>query len=177
MLALLISVISVVLTIAITTAAMSYVGDTAGSADAGVTAATVANQAAQLSALLQIRSFRASSSVASLEQLVSENYLSEIPLPPTQAYATGLVSYVSDWVVVQPARVPLIIIQDKLRQDVCANLNKQLGYSEEIPAQLMLDRRIQCFGTSEPYTLAVSPSGNHEVIDEAINYWNAAFQP
>lgn len=153
----------------------SHVGETAEPAESAVAAATVVNQSVQLSALLQIRSFRAASPVASLEQLIVENYLSEIPLPPIQAYAPGLVSSVSDCVVVQPARVPLIVIQDKLKQDVCANLNKQLGYLEEIPPTLNVDRRIQCFGTAEPYTLAVSPSGNHEVVDEAIEYWNSAF--
>lgn len=116
MLTLLISIIAVGLTIAITTASISYVGATAGPADARVHAVAVANQAVQVSALLQIRSFRASSPVASLEQLVGENYLSEIPLPPSEAYAPGLVASTADWVVVQPARVPLIIIQEKYKK-------------------------------------------------------------
>lgn len=170
---LIVTIIAVSLTMAVAATTMYYAGPATNQGDVAATAATLVTQAEQVSAAVQFRAFQTKqATLASVTELHAENYLTSIPVPPESAYSTGLSPLATDWHVVTPAPAPVIVLRNKIREDVCLKFNEQLNKGRLIREAIDVTRRIQCFGPKEPYTVIINPSESPKALEDAVLTWH-----
>lgn len=160
MFSLIITIISIALTVAVTGGTMYYIGSSTDKGTVETAAAGLLGQSEQLGVAIQMHSVQDGGILSDVQQLVAKKYLSTMPVPPDAVYSTGQIPSANDWKIMQAGKLPVVTLQAKLREDACLALNKQHTGTAIITSALDPRKRIQCFGTSEPYSLVVNQSGD-----------------
>lgn len=163
MFSLVISVIAVILVVAIALATIYYGGQAFNNSSSKATAATLINQASQIEAAASIFESQGNAWPASFSTL-APNYLASLPLPPPRAYAEGTPG-AADWAYYIPGQSHHIVLENKIRKDVCLAINHAQGLVG-IPGTWDGASLIQCFGMGVAatngdlaYTFMYTPNG------------------
>ncbi|WP_205758161.1 Ig domain-containing protein, partial [Macromonas bipunctata] len=172
MFSLIITIISIALTVAVTGGTMYYIGSSTDNGTVKTAAAGLLGQSEQLGVAIQMHSVQDGGILSDVQQLVDKKYLSTMPVPPDAVYSTGKIPSANDWQIMQAGKLPVVTLQAKLREDACLALNQQHTGKAVITQALDPRKRIQCFGTSEPYSVVVNQSGDEAVLTAAVTAWN-----
>ena len=156
MFSLLIVLISIVLVGLLAAATIFYGGNSTQTAAARASAATLINQAVQIAAAGDLTNANGQEWPTTLSEFPTD-MLASMPVPPKNAYQSGLIPSQADWAYYVPSSHHFVL-RNKINKDVCFAVNKSQGLIG-IPATLTSGAMIQCFGVSEPYTFYYDPPG------------------
>lgn len=163
MFSLIISVIAVILVVAIALATLYYGGQAFNNSSSKATAATLINQASQIEAAASISESQGNAWPANFSAL-APTYLASLPMPPPNAYAEGT-PVSGDWAYYIPGQSHHIVLENKIRKDVCLAINRAQGLVG-IPGTWDGTSLIQCFGMGTAaangdlaYTFMYTPNG------------------
>jgi type II secretory pathway pseudopilin PulG len=171
MFSLIVTVVAVALVAALALATIYYGGTISQLAMASANASVLANQGSQIYAASLLYEQDKGSWPASIDVLVTENYLSVPPVPPSGAYVQNSDSVLSealagnepavatDWTWVTDGSRN-IWVQGKINEPTCHAVNQKYGLGFDIGQSINSDLVIQCFGTASPYTFVfLAPAG------------------
>lgn len=169
---LIITIFSIALMTATIAVTMAFTGDSAthhATVPPGVEA--VFNQVQNIEDAIELRSVSDTSAITSLQQLVAQGYLNALPLPPAVIYASGQPPSVADWEILKPGTSPVVMLYEKISQFACELINKKYNGDASILAAPRFDKKIQCVGPAEPYSLLLHSSGDKKFFEESIPYF------
>lgn len=146
MFALIITLVSIALVVALVAATVYYGGDSSNKAAIKASASTLINQASQINAAGTVAISAGSDWPADSPQF-AQPYLAAMPVPPKSAYAAGLPApLATDWAYyLNDKSSHHFVLRDKIRADVCMAVNKESGLIG-IPAAWDGTSLVQCFG-------------------------------
>lgn len=161
MFSLITSIVSVVLVAVLAWATLYYGGNLWSDGEAQARAATVVNQGEQIVGAAKLYAINKGHPVAQLSDLVTDGYLSGIPVPPaglskvaaefsmiSSAYAEAAPSWVWD-----AETESLSLVRQVGEPRVCEEVNKLSfsvrGVRDAVDTRL----RVQCYGSGAPYTV------------------------
>lgn len=185
MFSLIITIISIALVAALALATLYYGGSSWTRGNAAATAATVTNQGQQIRGAMELYYADHSAYPASLQDLVTGEYLKTIPVPPAMAaLESGLVAPAlaagETWALLAGGQ-PAFMVQDAIPQDVCQELNYLNLGSDAIRAKIDPTKAYQCFGPAEgPFTFISGVPGPDDALaslKQAVIEYNTAHDP
>jgi hypothetical protein len=163
MFSLIITIVSIALVAALALATIYFGGDAYKSASSRAAAATLVNQSLQLDAAGTLASANGTG-WPQLAPIFTQPYLSEMPIPPANAYVSGIAPAKTDWEYYLADRsTNHFVLRNKINREVCFAINRISGF-EGIPATWDGVTVSQCFGTGQTvegaYTYFYAPSGS-----------------
>ncbi|WP_240592722.1 putative Ig domain-containing protein [Macromonas bipunctata] len=173
MFSLIITIISIALTVAVTGGTMYYIGSATDEGGDVAAAAQLLTQSEQIAAAIDMRGLQAPGLLASVPDLVTGNYLAQVPVPPERAYASGTPK-ASDWWVVKEANRPVVVLQAKIKEKVCLAFNEKFQGNSTIRETIDPTLRIQCYGTAAPYSVLINTSTDSKLAVDSVDSWNDA---
>ena len=163
MFSLIIAIVSVLLVGILAIASIYYGGSNNVNQTSKVAAATVINQAVQVAGAGDLTSAQGNAWPYPALTFPTD-MLVRMPEPPKTAYASGLSPQSTDWEYYIPTSHHFVL-RNKINKDACMAINKAVQVTG-IPASLMKDKMILCFGPTEPYTFYYDPPGTN-IVDTA----------
>ncbi len=185
MFSLIITIISIALVAALALATLYYGGSSWTRGNAASNAATVTNQGQQIRGAMELYYADHSAYPASLQDLVTGDYLKTIPVPPAMlAFETGLVTPAlaagDTWTLLAGGQ-PAFMVQDVVPKDVCQELNYLNLGSDAIREKIDPTKAYQCFGPAAgPFTFISGVPGPGDALaslKQAVTEYNTAHDP
>jgi type II secretory pathway pseudopilin PulG len=185
MFSLIVTLVSIALVAALALATLYYGGSSWLRGNAAANAATVTNQGQQIRGAMELYYTDHSEYPASLQDLVTGEYLKTVPVPPAMvALQTGLVAPAlaagEDWALLAAGQ-PAFMVQDAIPKDVCQELNYLNLGSDAIRAKIDPTRAYQCFGPAEgPFTFISGVPGPNDALAslrQGVIEYNATHEP
>lgn len=150
---------------------MYYIGSATDEGGDVAAAAQLLTQSDQIAAAIDMRGLQASGLLASVQELADSKFLTQVPVPPEQAYTTGTPS-ANDWWVVKEANRPLVLLQAKVKEPVCLAFNEKFQGNSTIRETIDPTLRIQCYGTAAPYSVRINPAADSKLALDSVKSWN-----
>jgi hypothetical protein len=182
MFSLIITLISIALVAALALATLYYGGSSWTRGAAGANAAMLANQGQQLLAALTLYYTEHSAYPATLDELVTGEYLKTVPVPPASlAAAPSLVAPAlaagEAWTMLAAGQ-PAAMVRDAVAQDVCQEVNYRVLGSDAVHEKADPTLMAQCYGPAGgPFTFVVgvpADDGATASLARAFEHYNAA---
>jgi type II secretory pathway pseudopilin PulG len=180
MFSLIITIISIALVAALALATLYYGGSSWTRGNAAASAATLTNQGEQIRGALALYYTHKGEYPATLDDLVTAEYLKTVPVPPAMsaalepsvlasAFAAG-----EAWEALAPKH-PAFMVKDTVSKEVCQELNYQARGSDAIYDKIDGKTAMQCFGGAEgPFTYVVGVPGSEGAsIETAVGKYNS----
>jgi type II secretory pathway pseudopilin PulG len=185
MFSLIITIISIALVAALALATLYYGGSSWTRGNAAASAATLTNQGQQIRGAMELYYSKNSAYPASLDELVTGEYLKTVPIPPqtlaaiepsvvAPALAAGEV-----WALLA-ANQPAFMVHEKISKEVCQELNYLNRGSDAIYDKMDGKSTAQCYGESDgPFTFVVGVPGSAQgpSLEKAIEEYNKINDP
>jgi hypothetical protein len=182
MFSLIITLISIALVAALALATLYYGGASWTRGAASANAATLASQGQQLLAALTLYYAGHSAYPATLDELVTGEYLKTVPVPPASlAAAPSLVAPAlaagEAWTMLAAGQ-PAAMVRDAVAQDVCQEVNYRVLGSDAVHEKADPTLMAQCYGPAGgPFTFVVgvpADDGATASLARAFEHYNAA---
>lgn len=181
MFSLIVAIFSIALVAALALATLHYSGPSWTRSSAMTAAAALANQGEQLRGALTLYYTHKGVYPASLQDLVTEQYLKMVPVPPsmgeagTQSTAALAFAAKEAWEVLAPGH-PAFAVKESVSLAVCQELNALARGSDAIYGKVDGKIAAQCFGpASGPFTYLVGvPGAEGPTLESAVVQYNDA---
>lgn len=176
MFSLIVTVLSIALVAVLALATLYYGGASWAHGGAASHAATLANQGYQILASMTLYYIAHGAYPATLEELVSAQYLATVPVPPPAAalepeLVSPALATTRAWALVAPGQ-PAAMVHGAVAQAVCQEVNYLLLQSNAVRGKARTDMMVQCFGPAGgPFTFVVGvPAGGGAGISLATAF-------